>query len=159
MFRPAASGEMTCSDHWPSSPTTASPSAWVPVLSLTITVTVWPGWPVLVPVSSGRVSSVVLPAATLPVMPPAVSRTPVMASLLALGGVTSISKLNGPEGSLSSPAGSRATMVMTWWPSFMSVDGVKAHWPSSSTTVWPISTPLFLMRMVSPGVPWPWNSG
>ncbi|MDT4849063.1 hypothetical protein FQZ97_831720 [compost metagenome] len=82
-----------------------------------------------------------------------------MDSLLALGGVTSISKLNGPEGSLSLPAGSRATMVMAWWPSLISVDGVKAHWPSSSTTVWPISTPWFLMRMVSPGVPWPWNSG
>ncbi|MCY1248246.1 hypothetical protein D9M72_616570 [compost metagenome] len=55
------------------------------MLSLTITTMVSPAVPV--PLMTGRLSSVVAPEATLPVMPPTSSSTPVMASLLASGGV------------------------------------------------------------------------
>ncbi|MNL01305.1 hypothetical protein D3C87_1217700 [compost metagenome] len=82
---PSSSGVLTCSVHLPSAPTVASPSLWVPVLSLTITTMVSPAVPV--PLMTGRLSSVVAPEATLPVMPPTSSSTPVIASLLGSGGV------------------------------------------------------------------------
>ncbi|MCY1555123.1 hypothetical protein D9M68_917550 [compost metagenome] len=47
VFGPAASGVSTWKVHWPFSPMVAWPSSRVPAASLTITVTVWPGTPVL----------------------------------------------------------------------------------------------------------------
>ncbi len=137
----------------------AWPSVWVPVASLTITMTVWPGVPVLMPLSSGRVSSVEVPDITLPVTLPTLSVKPVMDSWLAFGGVTSISKWKAGEGALSSPAGGRAMTVMACRPSSRSVEGVKVHVPSGSTWVSPILMPLSRMKMASPGVPWPRKSG
>ncbi|MNX72736.1 hypothetical protein D3C86_1041040 [compost metagenome] len=159
VFRPAASGVSTWKVHWPFSPMVARPSSWVPVASFTITVTVWPGVPLLMPLSSGRVSSVVPPEITLPVTPPTLSVKPLTFSRLASGGVTSISKLKAGEGVPSLPLSSRVTMVMACWPSSRSVEGVKVHVPSSATSVVPISLPLSRMTMVSPGVPRPPNSG
>ncbi|MNK67068.1 hypothetical protein D3C87_864000 [compost metagenome] len=156
-FLPCSSGVLTCSVHLPSASTIARPSSRLPVLSLTVTMMVSPVVPV--PLSSGRLSSVLPPEATLPVTSPTSSATPVMASLLASGGVTSISKSKGSEGLLSLPAGSRAMTVMEWSPSFRSVEGVKVQAPFSSTSVVPITVSPSLMTMVSPGVPSPWNSG
>ncbi|MNT83023.1 hypothetical protein D3C72_2228370 [compost metagenome] len=82
---PCSSGVVTCSVHLPSAPTVASPSLWLPVLSLTVTMMVSPAVPV--PLIAGRLSSVFSPEATLPVMPPTSSSTPVIASLLGSGGV------------------------------------------------------------------------
>ncbi|MNV47860.1 hypothetical protein D3C71_1397400 [compost metagenome] len=82
---PAASGAVTCSVHLPLASTVARPSSRLPVLSLTVTMMVSPAVPV--PPMAGSASSVVAPEATLPVMPPTSSSTPVIASLLASGGV------------------------------------------------------------------------
>ncbi len=91
---------------------------------------------------------------------------PLLSSILptapALGGVVSITTTNSSDGSELLPAGSVTTTSNTCSPSANGCSGVKVQDPSSSTTTSPMTSPLSMMLIVSPGVPTPdkvgWSS-
>ena len=87
-----------------------------------------------VPLITGRESSVAPPLIILPVISPTLSSTPVIASLLASGGVVSIPTVI-TVGWLGLPAASAAVTIISLFPSANGVVGVTDQLPWSSALV------------------------
>ena len=94
----------------------------------------------LVPVSTGRVSSVRCPLGSAPVMLPTSSwaRAITGASGLTVSTIT----VNPAEASLRLPAASVALAVKVWLPLPSAVAGVKLHSPAALACTVPRATPL-----------------